>query len=133
VFLGLNDLAIERNSPSIFTALVDGTVDDVRAAFDVPFGVAALTVPEGGAPLPCRLLIGELTRLRCGFSILRRSFRRDVAGRRLDVELARIRAAVSEAASRSLLEISDSRAELVHAVRELEVSATPLSAVAAHA
>lgn len=130
VYLGLNDLAIERGSPSIFTALVDGTVDDVRAAFDVPFGVAALTVPEGGEPLRCRLLIGELARLRCEFSILRRSFRRDIVGRQLDVELSRIRAAVSEAASRSLLEVGSARAELVQAVRELEVSAAQVSAAA---
>lgn len=129
-FLGLNDLAIERSSRSIFSALVDGTVDDVRAAFEVPFGVAGLTVPEGGEPLPCRLLIGELARLSCEFSILRRSFRRDIVGRRLDIELARIRAAVSDAASRSLDEVRRARAELVEAVGELEGLATRVSMAA---
>ena len=130
VFLGLNDLAIERGSPSIFTALVDGTVDDVRKAFHVPFGVAALTVPEGGEPLPCRLLIGELARLRCEFSILRRSFRRDMSGRRLDVELPRIRAAVADAAARSDRDVRRGRVELVQAVGGLEVSEMPVSAPA---
>lgn len=131
VFLGLNDLAIERGSTSIFTALVDGTVDHVREAFEVPFGVAALTVPEGGEPLPCRLLIGELARLRCDFSILRRSFRRDIAGRQLDVELLRIHAAVTDAASRSDHEIRSDRAEIVRAVGELGVSTLRMSAAAA--
>lgn len=30
VYVGLNDLAIERGSPNLFAALVDGTVEDVR-------------------------------------------------------------------------------------------------------
>jgi hypothetical protein len=126
VFVGLNDLAIERGNPSIFGALIDGTVDDLRAAFDAPFGVAALTVPEGGAPLPCRLLIGELARVRCEFSILRRSFRRDIVGRELDVEVRRIRSAVTDATSRSLREIRIVRQELIEAVVELETSALRL-------
>jgi hypothetical protein len=70
VFLGLNDLAIERRSPSIFSALADGSVDEVRAAFDAPFGEAGMTIPEGGDPLPSRLIAGELARFRCGFTFL---------------------------------------------------------------
>ena len=133
VFVGLNDLAIERGSASIFTALTDGTVDQVREAFEVPFGVAALTVPEGGEPLPCRLLIGELARLRCEFSILRRSFRRDIVGRRLDVELPRIRAALADAAVRSEHDVRSGRAELLQAVGELEFSALGMSAAVVRA
>lgn len=133
VFVGLNDLAIERGSASIFTALTDGTVDQVREAFEVPFGVAALTVLEGGEPLPCRLLIGELARLRCEFSILRRSFRRDIVGRRLDVELPRIRAALADAVVRSEHDVRSGRTELLQAVGELEFSAMGMSAAAVRA
>jgi len=33
VYVGLNDLAIERRTPSIFAAVADGTVERVRAPF----------------------------------------------------------------------------------------------------
>lgn len=33
VYVGLNDLAIERKTPNIFTALVDGTVERLRECF----------------------------------------------------------------------------------------------------
>jgi hypothetical protein len=79
VYVGLNDLAIDRGSASIFDAVADGTVEQVREAFDVPFGFGGLTLPERGAPIPCRLLIAEMIRLRCSFSFLRRSYRRDLA------------------------------------------------------
>lgn len=78
-YVGLMDLALDRGSASIFDAIADGTVSRVRAAFDVPFGVAGLTVPGGGSPIPARLLAAELVRLRCAFSFLRRSFIRDSA------------------------------------------------------
>lgn len=122
VFVGLNDLAIERGTPSIFSALVDGTVDGVRAAFSVPVGVAGLTVPEAGDPLPCRLLIGELARLRCEYTFLRRSFRRDTVGRDLGVEVPRMRDAVLQAAVRSQRDMRDDRAELTRRIRDLERS-----------
>ncbi len=133
VFLGLNDLAIERRSASIFAALVDGTIDEVRTAFDVPFGVAGLTVPEAGEPLPCRLLIGELARLRCEFTFLRRSFRRDIEGRSLDVEVPRIRDAVCDAWTRSADDVGHDRVEFERVVRELEALPMHMSAAPIHA
>jgi hypothetical protein len=66
--------------------VVDGTVDELRWHFDVPFGFGGLTLPDRGYPVPCRLLMGEMARLECSFSFLRRSFRRDVRG--LDVAAA---------------------------------------------
>lgn len=124
VFVGLNDLAIERGTPSIFSALVDGTVDRVRSAFSAPVGLAGMTLPEAGDPLPCRLLIGELVRLRCGFTFLRRSFRRDIAGRDLGVEVPRMRDAVSAASARSAHELAEERAELEQRIRGLEAQAS---------
>lgn len=79
VYVGLNDLAIDRGLPNIFTSVADGTVEQVRRDCDRPFGFAGLTHPEEGAPVPCRLLISEMVRLGCSFSFLRRSFRRDAA------------------------------------------------------
>ncbi len=133
IFLGLNDLALQRRSASIFTALIDGTVDRVRAAFEAPFGVAGATVPDAGYPIPCRLLIGELARIACDFTFLRRSFRRDLVGRNLDVEVPRIRDAVHATATRSPDEVHRDRADLVHVVRGLEASWMRESAVSVHA
>jgi 2-keto-3-deoxy-L-rhamnonate aldolase RhmA len=133
VFLGLNDLALQRGTASIFTAVADGTADDVRAAFDTPFGVAGVTLPDAGDPISCRLLIGELARLECDFTFLRRSFRRDVVGRSLDIEVPRIREALLAASMRSLDEVHRDRAELVHVIRELETLSMRESAVSIRA
>ena len=47
VYVGLNDLMIDRRGGSLFAPLVDGTVDHVARAVagaGIPFGVAGLTV-----------------------------------------------------------------------------------------
>ena len=116
VYVGLNDLSIERRSRSIFEPLADGLVDGIRPFFTMPFGLAGLTLPECGRPIPCRLLIGEMTRLSCGFTFLRRSWRRDMAGRDPRAELPRIRAALEHAGRRVAGEIARDRAELVATV-----------------
>ena len=102
VYVGLNDLAIERGTPTIFAPLADGLLDELRQTFaGTRFGFGGLTLPEAGTPLPCHLLVGELARLRADFTFLRRSFYRDVAGRDPEQEVARIRAAVAAAFARS--------------------------------
>lgn len=122
VFVGLNDLAIERRSASIFSAVLDGTVEHVRAATrSVPFGVAGMTLPEAGHPIPCRLLVGELMRLRCGFTFLRRSFRADMVGREISVEVPRMRDALRAAAARTSRDVTRDRVELELRISELEV------------
>jgi hypothetical protein len=115
-YVGLNDLSIERRSQSIFEPLTDDLVDGIRPLFTVPFGLAGMTLPECGRPIPCRLLIGEMTRLSCGFTFLRRSWRRDMAGRDPRAELARVRAAIERAGRRAPEEIARDRAELVETV-----------------
>lgn len=80
IYVGLNDLAIERRSSNIFDALADGTVERIRRHCDgVPFGLGGLTLPDCGWPIPCRLLMAEMIRLGCDYSFLRRSFHRDMA------------------------------------------------------
>lgn len=116
LYLGLNDLRIDRGSTDLFGPLVDGTADRVRAACSMPFGVAGLTLPEAGRPVPSRLLAGELARLGAGFTFLRRSFMADVAGRDVAVEVPRILAACAATARRSAAEVVADRAELVAAV-----------------
>ena len=116
VYVGLNDLAIERRTPNLFTAVADGTLEAVRRAISAPFGFGGLTLPERGWPIPCRLLIGEMARLGCSFSFLRRSFRADTAGRDLRVEAPRIRQALAEAAARSPAAVAADRRRLVEAI-----------------
>ncbi|MFQ5737479.1 MAG: aldolase/citrate lyase family protein [Acidobacteriota bacterium] len=97
VYVGLNDLAIERDSAHIFEAMVDGTLERLRPFFRVPFGFGGLTLPDRGSPIPCRLLIAEMARLDCRFSFLRRSFWADIRGRDMAVEIPRLRKALEEA------------------------------------
>lgn len=116
VYVGLNDLAIERGASTIFDALVDRTVEQVRRRFESPFGFGGLTLPDAGRPIPCGLLIGEMARLGCQFSFLRRSFHRDIRGRDMAVEIPRVRDALAEAARRSPDEVLRDRGDLQDAV-----------------
>lgn len=105
-YVGLNDLAISRRSPSIFRALVDGTIDAVRPHFDVPFGFGGLTLPDRGEPVPCRLLMSRMASSRANFSFLRRSYHRDVRGRDPSIEIPRILAALDAAQRRTTGEVA---------------------------
>jgi hypothetical protein len=80
-YVGLNDLAIERGSDSIFDAIADGTVNRLAQTFTTRFGFGGLTLPECGDPIPCWLLIAEMDRVGATFSFLRRSYRRDLRRR----------------------------------------------------
>jgi hypothetical protein len=123
-YVGLNDLAIQRGTPTIFAPLADGLLDELRERFAaVRFGFGGLTLPEAGAPLPCRLLLGELARLRADFTFLRRSFYRDVAGRDPEAEVARIRAAVAAAFARPADAEAADRAELLARLQLQEAQA----------
>ena len=96
VYVGLNDLRIDRRSTELFRPLVDGTVDAVRGHVTVPFGVAGLTLPGGGSPVPTRLLAADLVRLGADFTFLRRSFHADMVGRDPFVEVPRMLAGLAE-------------------------------------
>jgi hypothetical protein len=116
VYVGLNDLMIDRGGSTLFEPLVDGTVDAVRRAVRVPFGVAGLTRVGGGVPVPSRLLAAELARLDAGFTFLRRSFCRDVAPADAAAELPRMVAEVEQLRRRSQEQVVADRAELMAAV-----------------
>jgi len=117
IYVGLNDLRIDRGSDNLFEPLADGTVDRVRSWIEGQrFGVAGLTLPDRGAPVPSRLLAAELVRLRADFTFLRRSFLADTAGRPLAPAVAAIRAHLAGLASRPAeLQLHD-RAEFVNLV-----------------
>ena len=123
VYVGLNDLRIDRGADMLFEPLVDGTVEAVRSAVTVPFGVAGLTRPDAGSPVPSRLLAAELVRIGADFTFLRRSFHADTAGRNLSVEIPRIQAGCAAAGRRTASRIFADRAELVAAVAPMRVPA----------
>lgn len=116
VYVGLNDLRIDRGATDLFTPLVDGTVDRVRAAVDVPFGVAGLTLPGLGAPIPTRLIGAELVRVGAAFTFLRRSFLADLAGRDPAVEVPRMHAASATLRARTPEQVCADRDALLAAV-----------------
>ena len=116
IYVGLNDLRIDRRSAELFRPLVDGTVDAVRAAVSQPFGVGGLTLPGGGFPVPGVLLAAELVRLRTHFTFLRRSFTADMAGRDPFVEVPRLLAALTDLAGADPLTTVERRADFVAAV-----------------
>ena len=126
VYVGLNDLRIARGATQLFAPLVDGTVDAVRrAAGALPFGVAGLTVVDGGAPVPCLLLAHELVRLDASFTFLRRSFLADVQGRDLRSELDTLHAALAASAGRTADERDADARALAAAVRPVLLDAQP--------
>ena len=116
VYVGLNDLRIDRRSTELFRPLVDGTVDAVRAVVDGPFGVAGLTLPGGGFPVPSDLLAAELVRTGADFTFLRRAFTADMAGRDPFVEVPRLLASVAELRAASPEDVAERRAGFVAAV-----------------
>ena len=119
IYMGLNDLMIDRGGGSLFLALVDGTVDRVAEAANgsgIPFGVGGLTLPEAGRPVPCRLILGVLARVEASFTFLRRSFWADTTGRDLNVEVPRILAAAQHARRRNDAQVVDDHADLAAAV-----------------
>jgi len=108
VYVGLNDLRIDRAArvgrpAGLFAPMVDGTVEQVRdrvAAAGHRFGVAGLTRPDAGHPIPSALLMAEMDRMGVDFTFLRRSFHADTADRDPAAEIARIHTALALAGTR---------------------------------
>ena len=117
IYVGLNDLRIDRRSTELFRPLVDGTVDAVRAAVTAqPFGVGGLTLPGGGFPVSSDLLAAELVRIGTDFTFLRRSFTADMAGRDPFVEVPLLLQALDRLCLAGPMAAAESRSEFVAAV-----------------
>lgn len=124
IYVGLNDLRIDRRSDQLFRPLVDGTVDAVRAEVTQPFGVGGLTLPGGGFPVPGEVLAAELIRLRTDFTFLRRSFIADMQGRDPWVEVPRLLDSLAELRRADPAEAETNRQRLL-AVTRPAVPASP--------
>ena len=126
IYVGLNDLRIDRRSTELFRPLVDGTVDAVRATVDQPFGVGGLTLPGGGFPVSADLLAAELVRMGTDFTFLRRSFTADMAGRDPFTEVPRLLDSLAALRRSAPAVVAENRARFVEAVtgRPVAVAAT---------
>ncbi|WP_104527839.1 aldolase/citrate lyase family protein [Blastococcus saxobsidens] len=118
IYVGLNDLRIDRGSRELFRPLVDGTVDEVRSHVRGQFGVGGLTLPGRGFPVSSDLLAAELVRLGTDFTFLRRSFTADMAGRDPFVEVPLLLASVAGLRRAHPGEAAGLRQEFVAAVTE---------------
>jgi hypothetical protein len=116
IYVGLNDLRIDRRSDQLFRPFVDGTVDAVRSCVTTPFGVAGLTLPGCGSPIGTELLAAELVRVHTDFTFLRRSFHADMAGRDPAVEVPRILDTVATLRAAPPGQAADDRRSFVAAV-----------------
>jgi len=113
VYVGLNDLAIDRKISNIFLSVVDGTIDTIRGYFPQPFGFGGLTLPGYGSPVPSELLISESARLKTDFSFLRRSFYRDTAGKDISLAIPLLLKAISTAFQKSDQELEKDHQRLI--------------------
>lgn len=95
-FVGLNDLAIQRKSRNIFLPFADGSIKDLRPKITKDFGIAGLTHPESGKPVPCSLLIKQMKNYRASFGFLRRSFYKDLANYSINEILTALRAVFND-------------------------------------
>ncbi|NEP86137.1 MAG: hypothetical protein F6K18_04500 [Okeania sp. SIO2C2] len=119
VHIGLNDLAESLDNPHPFCTLIDGTVEKILQNFTISSGFGGLTLPEKGHPIPCHLLMGELIRLGCRFSLLRRSFIADIQNRNLSEVILRIKNFLSQVSERSSQACEIDRLEFVELVQGL--------------
>ena len=122
VYVGLNDLMISSGYCNLFEPLIDGTVDRIRADVGaLRFGIAGATRVDQGSPIPFRLLLAEMARLDVHFTMLRRSFRRDVAPDEMGSALRGIADLWQELRLRSDDQIAVDRKAFVGAIASLGV------------
>jgi hypothetical protein len=120
-FVGLLDLAVERGTPSVFTALADGTVERVVADLGpTAYGFGGLTDPTRGHPVPARLLMGEIVRAGCSFAMMRNAFVADAVLSSPDAVLTAIRRELSRLAARSEHSVLADRRALLAVLDGLE-------------
>ncbi len=79
VYVGLNDLHIDKKLPNLFYPFLDETIAYLRSVFyNIPFGVGGLTQTNSGEPIPSSLLMNQYALLQTNFTFLRRSFLKDL-------------------------------------------------------
>jgi len=120
VYVGLNDLMISSGGSNLFEPMINGTVDSIRDQVgSLRFGIAGATRVDCGHPVPCRLLLADLARLGADFTMLRRSFRRDVKSDEIGPVIQSISIHWQDLHARTPSEISRDRAAFTAVVAGL--------------
>ena len=96
-FVGLNDLRIARQEPSIFHPVQQGILNTIRSKVKhTSLGFGGLTLPGHGHPIPVELFMEEMHRLSIDFTFLRRSFYRDMEGKSFTEGIQQIKLAYDQ-------------------------------------
>ncbi len=123
IYIGLNDLQISRGSVSIFSSLIDGSLDTIRSGVNgVQFGFGGLTLRGMGRPLPVSHLVANLARLQADFTFLRRSFYHDIKTHNPIQVLAQMRQDIHDAKQRNQAQIATDYLALKSAIQDLEIA-----------
>lgn len=119
VYVGFNDLSIAMGTyPNLFMPLLDGTVEYLRSRCPMKFGFGGLTLPQFGSPIPCTLIMSEMSRIGCDFTFLRRSFFRDVRPGKYGDALKSIRSRYREMCGLNSSELDVNHQRFAQAVKE---------------
>lgn len=121
VYIGLNDLALQRGLKNIFESIRDGTVKQIRDNLPshIPFGFAGLTSPPKGHPIPTELLMAEMVRLGASFTYLRRSFKHDVPIENLKPAVSIMRHHLAAMRQRRPEEVKEHQAQLYQTIEAI--------------
>ncbi len=111
-YIGLHDYRIDNGHVDLFAPIVDGTIDRFRDDYPGPLAFAGVTRPGGGAPIPQRLLLAAMVRVRCAFAVARRGFRSDVRAEAMSGAIGEIGAEVARLQSRSPAQVELDHREL---------------------
>lgn len=112
-YIGLHDLMLSRQAPSMWLAVLDGTVERIyRTLEGRSVGFAGATVIGGGHPIRFTQILQELARLGAGLTFLRRSFRRELQDRDMAAEITALRSAWQATRARGPEAIESDRARL---------------------
>lgn len=118
--VGLNDLMVAKGTSSIWDSLIDGTVEDVCNNLDGrKFGFGGMTIIGGGHPIPFNLVLHEMTRLNCSMGILRRSFKKEMMDRNINLEIKALRNYIDCSVLRGKKAIEEDKRLLHEVIRKI--------------
>lgn len=91
-YIGLNDMAIEHDLLFAYDVLKLGVIAHIRSALSrQPFGFGGITIIGKGTPLATTAILQQMAYYGCSLAILRRAFKRDIAGKSMRAEVERIK------------------------------------------
>ncbi len=123
IYIGLNDLAISYGKGFAYELLADDLLDNLRSVFrDKPFGFGGITILGKGAPLPTGLILKELARLSADSVIIRRAFKKDIAGRDIAEEVKKIKSEYEVLSLRTLEQTQAGRSDILKFLKEILVT-----------